>query len=484
MNKISKFTTVATLAACIGPMSAKAEFKGIWMAGGSEQRVVTNYDVGQYAKKYIISDKVKMGLFKSTGEDFEAYEEKLDELADKLYEETLNRMIYQRYIETFASFSQKKGERLYFKTTSREYNDRVQSEIKKYLSKFGGQKNQTEAFGAFLQEQGYPHKQGETSLETYRNWEDELRFKIKEDFRVKNVNNAEYGIALSDYPNKYRNPESDIMAVSNYQDKHRKGWSKIAGQTMSRQDFEVKSRGLNPVVVDAKIVGLTSSVEEIKANGFLAQSAKFISTSFSNKSISGPVEKASEYIELASELSEQKSVEELKESREKELKQYMSGSRRSSLVLARLFDLAIELGQREPKNIAGAQANALDLLSSPLKIEKALKQAAGSLSVTEALTADLNKGDSAEEALLIEIVKNSLEEVINRSDIKVVANLKKSLSVKEYDQVKATVQSDFYAEVLSHFRRGHVYRYAHFLKRNIDGRANESGEEVLSKILP
>lgn len=482
ITQINKLACLGFL--CFG-MNAMADFKGVWMAGGSEDKVITNYDVNTYTKNYIVSDKVKMSLFKSSDGNFEVYQDKLDELADKLYEETLNRMIYQRYIETFAGFIQKRGERKFFTTTSREYKEKVEIEIKKHLENYNRESNPKTAFGEFLQEQGYPHQSGESALQTYSNWEEELRYKVKEDFRVKNVNTAEYGIALEDYPNRYRNPDKDIMAVSNYQDKHRKGWSKIAGKTMARNDYERQASNLDPMVVDAKIYGLESSIGDLKkSKGFLEDSAKFISTSFTQNSFANPVSKVGEYIELAKELAQSKDKVELEDARQNELKKFMGGTTRSSLVMARLYDLALELRGRQAKNLDKKKEELLALLTNPSKLIQLFKSADDSVYIGEVLASALMSTSSAEELLLAEILKNSLEEIAKRSQVRVEVNLKKSLSMDEYDQVKAKVKNEFYAEVLAHFRRNNIYRYAHFLKRSLDGRHHERGEEVLLKILP
>lgn len=482
---ITRINKLACLGALCFGMNAMADFKGVWMAGGSENKVITNYDVNIYTKNYIISDKVKMSLFKKSNGNFEVYQGKLDELADKLYEETLNRMIYQRYIETYAGFSQKSGERKYFKTTSREYKEKVEIEIKKHLEKFNREPNPRAAFGEFLQEQGYPHHSGESLLQTYSKWEEDLRYKVKEDFRVKNVNIAEYGIALEDYPDRYRNPDKDIMAVSNYQDKHRKAWSKFAGKTMARNDYERQARGLDPMVVDAKVYGLESSIGDLKkSKGFLEDSAKFISTSFTQKSFASPVSKVGEYIELAKELAQSKDKAELEDARQNELKKFMGGTTRSPLVMARLYDLALELTERQAKNLDKKKEEVLAHLTNPSKLIQILKSADDSVHIADALGNALMNTSSAEELLLAEIVKNSLEEIAKHSQVRIEVNLKKSLSMDEYDQVKAKVKNEFYANVLTHFRKNNINRYAHFLKRSLDGRHHEQGEEVLLKVLP
>lgn len=481
-TKLTKFSSLLSLAVLSISLSAKAEFKGIWMAGGAGQKVVTNYDVSVYAKNYIISDKVKMSLFKSTNEDFELYQEKLDELAEKLYEETLNRMIYQRYIETFANFKQTSGKRVYFATTSREFDERIRSEINKYLTKHH---NSREEFGKFLQEQGYPHKKGESAVDTYYGWEDLLRYRVKEDFRVKNVNNAEYGIAFNDYPNRYRMNADDIMAVPNYIDNHRKGWTKIAGKTMTQGQYESLSKNLDPMIVDAKVIGLNSSIKEIKASkGYVARAASYIAGAFKNKTFQAPIAKVSEYVELASELASSKSQEELNNSKQKELEKYMSGEARSSIVLARLYDLALELQERAPLKMASAGSSAISSLTNAAELESLIKAAGDNDHVIDVIGNSLKNNDSAEEALLIEVVKNSLEEIAKRSDVHVEANLKKELSMDEYDLARSKIRQANYAEVINYFRKNGVNRYAHFLKRSLNGRYQETGDEVLSKIIP
>ncbi len=482
---ITQINKIACLGAICFATNAMAEFKGVWMAGASENKVITNYDVGVYTKNYVISDKVKMSLFKSTNGNYELYQEQLDELAEKLYEDTLNRMLYQRYIESFANFSQKRGERNYFKTTSRDYRETVEREIKKHLEKFRGEANPQQAYGQFLQSSGYPHQTSESALDTYNKWEEELRYKVKEDFRVKNVNIAEYGIALENYPDRYRNPENDIMAVSNYQDKHRKGWSRIAGKTLARSEYDRFSKDLDPMVVDAKVYGLESSIGEIrKSNGFLADSAKFISTSFNKEILITPIEKVDEYVELAQELSQTKTREDLESSRQAELKKFMGGAKRASLVIARLYDLALELQGREAHSLADKKTEILGFLRDASKIDQTLRSAPDDAYIAEAIGEALASTKTTEEALLIEIVKNSIEEITKRSQVRVEVNLRKSLSMQEYDRVKARVRSEFQAKVLAHFRRGHVYRHAYHLRRAADGRRHERGEEVLSKIIP
>lgn len=489
MATMTKKLVFALLLLLSSVAMAQGDFR-IWMAAQVGERFVSNHDVNEYIQNYVLSDKVKSSLFEMSNQDFDAYEKELRELTAKLYADTLDRMIYQRYIEAMATEGSS-AKRELFKTTASDFSKKFESVYQAHLKAANVKDNAPINYGAFLQENNYPHARGESAEETYQRWEAALRFKVKEDLRIANVNEAEIALAIKSYPRSYENPDRDIMAPSRYTEKVEVQWKALNGKVFSQADFIAKTTHLDSVVVsELKTLGAHSPVSELKKDSaFFKAQINIIAKALSSKTLITPVVRLGDYLKLAQDLAANESTENLEAEKQKSLQAYIAGSGKGDIVAARIVDLALAIqdGMAEIKEVNVNQL--LAQLKSASELQKLALGSTQNLSLSEAIVSSLALGQKAQstthqEALVHEVIKSVITKASQETQVKVSVALKKKLTSQEYDQVKSKVRSEFLAASVAHFRKNDIYKRSYLVSRNVTGDLREQGESVIKSILP
>ncbi len=186
------------------PLDSSSSMQGIpmiWTAFSLGGRSMTSsYDVKKWMEVAHLTDTMLVEMFKEANGDYGKYEEIKDKWLAPRLKDGIKQMAYIRMVQDYATRPLMKKDWKAFTITQSDYFKKVQDmetkALRSLLDEGKGIVYARQKFGEQLIEAGYPHKSGQTAEELYWDWYNLQKERIKEHYRIKEVEKFEYITAL------------------------------------------------------------------------------------------------------------------------------------------------------------------------------------------------------------------------------------------------------------------------------------------------
>lgn len=236
-----------------------------WLAGKFLNKIYTNYDVTQYMERAILDDAQRGQLFKEAGGDFNKYKGLVRKHTAGSFEAALRFLMYNKILEHHATSGKDIKEWKAFKISPNDYYkqiEKLEDELIVPLIRKKGLRDINEArelFGAYLKEQNFPHKSGESDMDIYFRWYNDQKFRLKHELRTQEAKRYEAIAAMGYRRELYVRPTDQN---SFYKDGKRKIESDLHGQEMTPgqvSDYLRKNPELKVIMKDVAYLSLGSA---------------------------------------------------------------------------------------------------------------------------------------------------------------------------------------------------------------------------------
>ncbi|MCP4914032.1 MAG: hypothetical protein GY909_13050 [Oligoflexia bacterium] len=319
----------------------------MWIASRVGDKIFTNHDVNKYSELLHITDQMKSKLFLEAQKDLNKYNELMAKAVELHFEESLRQLTYFTMVEKEATRGNK-SEWKAFKVTLEEYMDEVRKIEDKVLEKYSegrGIVHASTEFGKELIAKGYPHVEGTDARDLYYEWLKVQKKRIKEKFKIREVQRYESIMARKYNPSLRLHP---LATHDFFVDNTAKINELLKDKRLTRREVEkilVENSQLSLLIKNIKYIAIDeASLADIRENsesmyqGIVAEINKRVIPSLTDERTA----KVLHYEGIAKKLADKyQTVEKLEELSKEALGRFLRGNGNyNDFMLSRLYTIA------------------------------------------------------------------------------------------------------------------------------------------------
>ena len=196
--------------ALMSTAGSAADSHRFWIAGKLLNKIYTNYDVTQYMERALLDDAQRGKLFKEAEGNFDKYKALVRQHTAVSFEAALKMLMYNKVLEHHATSGQNIKEWKAFRISPNDYHKEIQKledqVLKPLLDKRLGIRKSRDQFGAYLIENNFPHKRGESNTDVYFRWYNDQKFRLKHEMRGREAQRYEAIAAMGHQRELYVRP--------------------------------------------------------------------------------------------------------------------------------------------------------------------------------------------------------------------------------------------------------------------------------------
>gem|GEM_PF-2952192 len=331
------------------PPKKRSEYPSRWTVAEFNRKNISNQELERFIEHSRMSDSQKIDLFKQADGDFEKYKRLKADWIYEWWRPALKQLIYYKILEEEARKLGK--ERRTFRTTQNEFykltDDAEHDILKSLLDQGKGIEFARKEFAKFLIESQYPHRQGESLLDTYFRWFKAQNERAREQIRVSEVNKSEFFAA---HPKAKPNYFQNITAIYELNKQARAQIDQLfSKQNLTEVEIEqaMRERPLMATLIK-KINTFSlkeSSLQVIKSRNLEKYRAILAKLSEQKNVLYGDAKLARllQYEQIALQLSGENTIDQLKKKQADSEESFMKSANGDfqDLMMARLYSLAV-----------------------------------------------------------------------------------------------------------------------------------------------
>ncbi|MBK26267.1 MAG: hypothetical protein CME70_19870 [Halobacteriovorax sp.] len=443
MRKLLSVFTFFIFMSTAGISSIAAEETHLfWIAGKFLNKIYTNYDVTQYMERALLDDAQRGKLFKEAGGDYNQYKTLVRKYTKKSFGPALKVLMYNKILEHHATFGKSVGEWKAFRISPSDYHKRIQDlenkVLKPLLDKRLGIVKSRDQFGAYLIENNFPHKEGESNTDVYFRWYNDQKFRLKHELRTSEAQRYEAIAAMGHRRELYIRPTEQNDFFKRVK---REIERDLEGKKLSQTEVSNilrKNPDLKVVIKDIHYLSLNSAplsrILEESAQKF--EEAKAIAINGITPSLSmQKINKVLSYEALAAKMAKKyNDVDKLTKASQKAMEKFMATSNYKEIMKAKLYALAATLVEEKAdrSNIAATITNVLEKAMADLKVK---------LPIKETYTSDNVKKLLFEDLIVVHLRDSIKEQLGSRFDGYLKKALNMALWTIEFDAKKIAINA-------------------------------------------
>lgn len=481
----------------------------LWIMAKTPGKISTNFDIQKFIENIYLDDQKRIELFKEANSNFNQYEVLKSKWAEKYMESAVKQDTYFKIVEAEATRGNQKNW-LAFKVTLSQYMDKVREvedrAIKDLLATGKGIAYASVEFGKKLRAKGWPVKNGVSDRDLYYEWLELQKERIKEQFRISEVQKYESIMA------RKFNPELRVRPLDifdTYTDAKNAVENKIDNKRMDSNDIAkilTEDKVAKLAITDIKYLSLNDmnslELHKLDQNVF-AEELEFLSKNLKSAWNQDKVNKILSYEKAAKSLANKYKDAELlkKKAREATIKYLENNGDLNQYLLSQLYVMAAIYIE------TNVQVDISEFLRNSVQLK--ISQATEAINDTNWVLSTENSSFLIEDRIQQLVLKTNTKPYSEltsyekaavdmaswslKYEVKRINALRRPIAKVEYLQINTFegqkvirhhLQMQEYTKGLERFRNVDLRRnYEGFISINLDGRTSLFGEDAMNFIL-